>query len=295
MDSLSACIRVYVDERARNRSLTGRSPRTIGYRLDSFCDAVGRSRDPRTISRGEVEAWLGSADWSDSTVRSRISAVRQLYQWLAIRDLVSHDPTHGIRAPKPKRAVPRALSTDVVARIYQACPDVRAELICSLMVQSALRCEEVSQLEVTDIDRKEKSIYVREGKGGHDRLVPLFEETENLLIRYLAEWPATFGPLLRSYTSGRRMHPTYVSDLVSKVMYDAGVKVKARDGVSAHALRHTAASDTLEACGDLTVVQELLGHESLVSTQVYLRRANLGHMRRGGAGRYYRRLPDPAA
>lgn len=301
MDSLTAWINVYVDERKRNRSLTGRSPRSIRYRLESFAEHVGADRSPCEVTRAEVEEWMGSGDWSDSTIRSRLSAVKQLYFWLSLRTTLTVDPTRGIRSPKVKRAVPRALSTEVVGKVFTACPDVRAELICSLMVQSALRCEEVANVEVTDIDRRAGTIFVREGKGGHDRLVPLFEETEGLLVRYLAQHPAQFGPLIRSYTTGRGMHPTYVSDLVSKVMRDAGVKMKARDGVSAHALRHTAASDTLEACGDLTVVQELLGHTSLSSTQVYLRRANVLRMREGGAGRTYRGLgagleePPPSA
>ena len=71
-------------------------------------------------------------------------------------------------------------------------------------------------------------------------------------------------------------------------MSDAGIKHRRRDGVSAHALRHTAASDVLDECGDLRVVQAMIGHIHLATTAVYLRRADLAQMREAMAGRDYR-------
>jgi site-specific recombinase XerC len=292
METVSSCSAAYITERARNLSLTGRSPRSMTYRLASFSAYVGEERAPSSIGRPEVEEWLASGQWAKRTVWGRISAVRGLYEWLTVRGVVEHDPTFGIKGPKLDRALPRALDPDLVLRAFDACRDVRAELVLSLMVQSGLRCAEVARLDRADVSRKRGEIEVT-GKGGHQRVVPLWEETDRLLVRYLAAEPGPSGPLIRSKKDpARGLHPSYLSALVSAVMADAGIKRFPRDGVSGHALRHTAASDIFEQSGDLAVVQEFLGHTSLVSTQIYLRRANVSRIRAAGVGRTYRG-PDP--
>jgi site-specific recombinase XerD len=112
------------------------------------------------------------------------------------------------------------------------------------------------------------------------------------LARVLDDWSAVAGvgagPLVRQERRrNERLSAETISTYVSRWMRTAGLKRSRWDGRSAHALRHTAASDVLDACHDLRVVQAMLGHEHLSSTSIYLRRASLGQMREAMEGRGY--------
>lgn len=113
------------------------------------------------------------------------------------------------------------------------------------------------------------------------------DEVAKALDEYLAEYPAQFGPLIRAYRTDTRLMPDSISGMVSEWMRAAGVKRRSRDGRSAHSFRHTAASDVLDKCPDLRVVQQMLGHAHLTTTTIYLRRASMGQLREAMAGRRY--------
>jgi len=154
------------------------------------------------------------------------------------------------------------------------------------MVGMGLRCCEVERLEMGQWDRRAQVMVVR-GKGSHERALPVPVEVSAALAAYLAEHPAGSGPLVRSYRRPTALAADTLSGMVSEWFRAAQVKRSARDGVSAHALRATAASDVLDVCGDLRVVQEMLGHQNLATTSIYLRRAGLPQMREAMSGRTY--------
>lgn len=138
-----------------------------------------------------------------------------------------------------------------------------------------------------DWDRTAGMIRVT-GKGGHERELPIPTEVHRHLRNYLAEHPAPNGPLIRSYANPSvSLKRQTISKMVGAWMVAAGVKYGRFDGISAHALRHTAASDVLEECGDLRVVMEMLGHLHLSSTAIYLKRAGIPKMRAAMEGRTY--------
>jgi integrase-like protein len=125
------------------------------------------------------------------------------------------------------------------------------------------------------------------GKGGHQRVLPVSDETWDAVLAYLREHPTTAGPLIRSYLNPHRgVNPAYISTLVGRWMSDAGVKQRSRDGRSAHALRHTAATDMLRAGAHLRDVQQALGHASLSTTQKYLPWV-VGSLKEAMSGRTY--------
>jgi integrase/recombinase XerC len=149
----------------------------------------------------------------------------------------------------------------------------------------------VSAADRDDYDRVRQTITVT-GKGGHQRTLPVPVEVATALDVYLAGAGRRAGPLIVPDPQGKlsadgRVSPARVSELVSSIMEAAGVH-RPGDGRTAHALRHTAASDVLDVCHDLRLVGQMLGHQSLQSTQIYLRRADLGAMRLAMAGRDYR-------
>jgi integrase/recombinase XerC len=207
-----------------------------------------------------------------STLRNQLSIVKTFCQWLVKRGHVKIDPTLDIASPRQPRYLPRGLGQPMVAGTFAGAPDARAILILSLMVQEGLRCCEVAELQIGDIDDQQRLLMVR-GKGGHERVLPITSETWVALQAYLAEHPAKAGPLIRSYTRAAR-----------------GVGARHLS----HALRHTAATDMLRAGAHLRDVQNALGHQSLATTQRYLPLV-VHDLRAAMEGRKYRGAPGPDA
>lgn len=273
--------------------LTARNDRCI---LRHFAGACGCSGPvvPGALNRRHVRRWIEALEpFAPATRRRRWSTVRTFLGWLVVEGQLAKHPLAGMRGPKQPRAVPRAMTAADVARVLLACPDVRARLIVTLMVQGALRCCEVSALELGDIDRSRSLLKVR-GKGGHERLLPLLGEIDQALLAYLRQYPASAGPLVRSYRQPHRsLDPDTISGLVASVMWAAGVKRVRRDGISAHALRHTAATDMLRNGAHLRDTQRALGHMNLATTEIYM--PYLVHsLEEAMGGRWYGGPPDAA-
>lgn len=234
------------------------------------------------------EWWRTLKDRAASTRANHFSAVGCFARWLRKHGYTGVDLFDDLHSPRRPRHEPRYMETGSVGRLLAACPDGRARAIVEVMVGMGLRCKEVAGLEVGDWDRRAQVMLVRHGKGGHEREVPVPAAAARALDSYLAEFPVSSGPLFRSYRDvGFGISAHHVSVLVSRWMGEAGVKGCARDGRSAHALRHTCASDVLDRCRDVRVVMAMLGHRNLSTTQVYLRRARMEEMLAAMEGRDY--------
>lgn len=271
----------YVAERQAERRFRGRTPLNVTGVLFNLAKSVP---EVEGLTRRRVEKWLRSQEVAPSTARAYLSIVRAFSAWLVDNRFLRRDPCAGIPNPRQPRVLPRSLQSERVERLFSTLPDSRAELVCSLMVQEGLRCCEVVNLEVGDIDFSQRSMLVR-GKGGHERVLPISDETWGYLLRYSS---AVAGPLIRSAKDPHKgLTPHYLSTLVSGWMREAGIKSKAYDGVAAHSLRHTMATDVLKGGATIREVQVALGHASLSTTQRYLG-WSVGELRTALAGRTYR-------
>ena len=275
----------YLRERVAIRSIAPTTLSGTRYTLASYVACV--PADPRTIRPRHVTRWMAGLDVAPSTMRNRLSTVRTFSRWMVLHDHTSHDPTLGVRSPTEPSRLPRALACEDVGRLLHHCPDARARLIVCLMVELGLRRAEVTSVEVGDLDRRAGLLLVR-GKGSRERWLPLTTTARSALDGYLAEHPATTGPLVRSYVDPHLpITPAHAGRLVVAWMRSAGVKVTARDGVSAHALRRTCASDVLDGGADIRQVQTILGHANLRSLDRYLRRPDAVALRAVMEGRRY--------
>lgn len=274
----------YTAERAARGRFRPRTVQTVTYTLRGFIDYIP---DDGVIERSHVEAWLTGVRMAPATARARLSQVRGFCRWLVRQGHLEADPTVDVEGPRTPRYVPRGLRSEAVARVLDVCPDARARVVLLLMCQEGLRCVEVANLELGDVDFDNRVMLVN-GKGGHQRVLPISDETWGAIVEYLTEQPASAGPLVRSYLDPHvGIDAAYVSTLVAKWIRAAGVNA------TAHSLRHTAASDMLRSGAHLRDVQHALGHVSLSTTQRYLPWL-VGDLREAMAGRQYsQRKPRP--
>lgn len=291
MGTLTPHIDAYLTERRATGTYTNTSIASVGSRLTSL-DGHHGTRPLTALDEPTIVAWLGLHQHLTVNTRSSyLASARQFTAWATRRGILEHDPCLHVRAGTRTRPTPRALTTRQVAAIIRACRTERDRLIVWLMVGLGLRRAEVAGLDWEDYDDRDELLVIRHAKGGDERVLPV----PSVVAEVLAESRgARFGPVVAARQSGRRLSPHSVGLLVSEVMRRAGVKRAAFDGVSAHALRHTFASDVLDRTGDLRDVQQLLGHASLRSTQIYLRRRSATQLRAAVEGRDYGGMAEAA-
>lgn len=269
----------WVAGRRARREITAATATRNRSSLIGFAVSYGQ-RPVRNLSRHDIERWLETRSGvAPGTRRHEWSTIRGFTRWLRAERHITRDPFVGLQAPKVPRSVPRALPHDDIDRLRHVVTDHRSRLIIELMYGLGLRRGEVCALEVGDYDRIARTLHVR-GKGGHERLLPVTTPVATAIEAYLRTVPPTAGPLVRKQRGDGPLGPTQVSKLVRRWLEDAGVKEHPGDGRACHSLRHTRASELAEVPGiTVTVLQDFLGHVSLSSTQVYLRRATLHRIR----------------
>lgn len=204
----------------------------------------------------------------------KLSALRGFYRYLLDSGLIDDDPTVKLRPPKVPRKQPLFLSAAEARRFLEAAekhgPDpVRDKAIFSMFLYTGCRLGELVELNVQNVDFETGSIVLY-GKGAKERVVPMRAELAEAIQRYLPQRKVNPKcPLPRRLFRSRRGYAitrSGVHYLVKRIAQAAGIQ---RDAVSAHKLRHTVATQLLERDADLRSIQELLGHESIATTQRY--------------------------
>ena len=285
-------------ERYLSRLVTerGYSPRTIdGYRRDlALLSGIEADRGWRAISQSDLRRWIAQQSRSGAAPRSiarRLSAWRGFLDALAEQGGIEANPARGLRAPRAGKRLPKALSPDQALSLVQAADEQpgddpfeasRDQAMLELFYSSGLRLSELTGLDVRHfgeagersrswLDLAEAEVTVL-GKGGKMRTVPVGGPALAALRGWLVErerWLATHPaadprPLFLS-ALGRRLANRTVQSRLKRLAQRRGVPAD----VHPHVLRHSFASHLLQSSGDLRAVQELLGHSSITTTQVY--------------------------
>lgn len=285
--SVETAVQGFLD--SRRASIARATYSNQGYILHDLRRYLGSETPISRVTERQLLAWINSEQREASSIRIRISTLRIFMRWCLREGLIHRDTSQYIESPHASQAMPRELERDAVAKVFRSAPDTRGELILSLMVQEGLRRSEVAMLDIADVDRTDRVMLVN-GKNSKQRWLPISDETWTIMMSYLAQQPATTGPLIRSYTQPqKRLTPKHVGRLVSDWMRDAGVKERPLDGRSGHALRHTFAGALLDDGADIRDVQHALGHSDLSATYRYLRRRQAtGRLRHVMGKRAYR-------
>lgn len=255
--------------------------------LQRYAQAVGPDR-PVTAAMRRSQRWWDSLQCSPSSARAQLATVRTFLRWCVQQRWLPRHPLDHVRAPREPRRLPVTMDVLAVGQLLEALPDVRAYAMAVLMVQCGLRCSEVSRLCMEHLDQRQRTMLVH-GKGGHQRVLPLPDQAWQALHAYLDAHPAPgHGPLFRSYLDHTKpVSAGHISNLFTAWMQQAGVKRRPHDGVSAHALRRTCASDMLDQGASVRTVQLALGHAHLNTTEVYLRGLDGEQLRPSMEGRTY--------
>ena len=258
----------------------GRSPHTVRAYLGDlilFLDHAVRLGHT-TLSEVDVttiRSWLArmrTTGAARSTLARRAAAVRTFCGWAHRAGLMPSDPGHGLTSPRASRQLPTVLRADQAATVMAAVDEtplgLRDAAVLELLYGTGVRVSELCGLDLDDVDQERRVLRVY-GKGGKERTVPYGVPAQRALQRYLADsrpllaTPASGSALLLGARGGR-LNPRTVRRIVHTRSQSAGVP---RTGP--HGLRHSAATHLLEGGADLRAVQELLGHASLATTQVY--------------------------
>jgi integrase/recombinase XerD len=241
-----------------------------------------------TASTADLRGYLGSLakrNFAASSLARRLSAIRQLYRFLYAEGYRSDDPSAVIEGPKRNRALPKVLSIrDVDRLLAQARADMdradqpapkrlrAARLACLLEVLYAtgLRVSELVALPVSAAERNTRMLAVR-GKGSKERLVPLNETAKKVMAEYLDLLSSTNGRrqgkwLFPSFGEAGHLTRQHFARELKVLAAAAGLRCAQ---VSPHVLRHAFASHLLHNGADLRVVQTLLGHADISTTQIY--------------------------
>ena len=264
----------------------GRAPASISaYRRDLV--AYERFLEERGVTLleadvGLIEAYvalLSETRRASSTARA-LAAVRGLHRFCVDERGATVDPTEGVSTPRIPQAIPKALSESEVELLLSAVvgEDPRAlrdRAILETLYATGMRISELAGLRLGDLDTRQ-GLAVAYGKGSKERLVPIGRQALSALEAWLgsegrnAMAPARWARRVDAEavfisTRGRRMS----RQAVWQVVRTAAVKVKLEDRVTPHVLRHSCATHLLEHGADIRVVQELLGHATITTTQVY--------------------------
>jgi integrase/recombinase XerD len=279
---------LFLDMLAAERGAAGNTLQAYRRDLDDYFAFLEEARtgpleaEPATV-RGFM-AGLEERGLKASSAARRLSAVRQFHKFLYVEGYASSDPTAAVGGPKRGRSLPKVLSVDDVDRLLAVAKEAadagegppperlraaRMHCLLELLYASGLRVSELVALPKAAARTRDRFLVVR-GKGGRERLVPLTDAARDAARAYLAlleKGGRAAGPWLfpSDSESGHLTRQAFARDLKAAAAA-AGLRA---DRISPHVLRHAFASHLLQNGADLRIVQELLGHADISTTQIY--------------------------
>jgi integrase/recombinase XerC len=229
---------------------------------------IVKEHDLRTFINSERRRGL-----SPRSIQRLLSSCRTFFEHLLIEGLIQLSPAQNVSSPKLAQLLPKAMDADLVQRLLDFKPkgiiEIRDKALAELLYSSGLRLSEVCQLEVQDLDLKERTCRVL-GKGNKTRIVPVGKKA----IQAIRDWmiyrselkatKATSSDAIFLNNKGNRISARSIQLRLEKLCLQRGIP-----GINPHMLRHSFASHVLESSGDLRAVQEMLGHSDISTTQIY--------------------------
>ncbi len=279
-------VRHYLDHLAIERGLASNS--LMSYRRDlhrylDFLSELGVETLAQ-VTEGHVLAFVGRLREGDeghpplatSSAGRTVVAVRGFHRFVVLEGMAAHDPAGDVRPPAPPRRLPKALSLTQVESLLAATgegrtpKELRDRALLEVLYGTGARISEAISLDVDDLDTEAAAVRLK-GKGGKERVVPVGRYATEAIDAYLVRGRTALlergpgGPALFLNSRGGRLS----RQSAWTVMRSAAEKAHISGEVSPHTLRHSYATHLLDGGADVRVVQELLGHASVTTTQIY--------------------------
>lgn len=250
------------------------SPNTVAsycHDVRAFMEATGLA--PSFVTSSDIEDYLGSIQVSKRSSARLLSALRSFFDWCVQEGEIKENPCDRVDSPKLGKYLPAVLSVEEVSAIMDSVDlkgpfGKRDRAILEVLYGCGLRVSEAATLRISRINFEEGFVDVI-GKGDKQRLVPLGEIAADAIRAYLPERPV---PYARPYEDilflnrfGKPLSRVSIFNLVKKQAILAGVHKE----ISPHTFRHSFATHLIENGADLRIVQEMLGHESILTTEIY--------------------------
>lgn len=231
----------------------------------------------QAIDRHALRRYIGSLSerrYARRSIARKASTIRSFLRWAVVHGELQANPADGLDIPKLDKPLPRVLKAGAAGRLMELPPDddpvgLRDRAIFELLYGSGLRVSELCGVDIDDLELKARAVTVL-GKGRKERRVPLSEPAAKAIETYLGEARSALRgdkgstPALFLGVRGKRLDPRTVRAAITRYM-----RAEGEEPVGPHALRHSFATHLLDGGADLRVVQELLGHADLATTQVY--------------------------
>lgn len=284
IEDICGAIDGYIAYISRVEGLSPETSRAYGLHLEAYarwCDRCGV--DGLRPSAQELRRYLADlkrARYAARTVSAHLSALKSLFRWLALEGVVEGDAAEALSAPKLPKPLPRTLTDEQLDRLMDApergsAEGLRDAAMLELLIATGARISELARLRVRDVDLSEGTALLF-GKGSKERLVPIYRRAVERSDEYLrqgrpeliAESPRDRRQEMDSFFisgRGRAMDAPTLRYRFEVLRRRAGIPAD----ITPHAMRHTFATDLLAGGADLRSVQELLGHASLSTTQIY--------------------------
>lgn len=247
--------------------------------VDFFCMRLGdEAPRPEQLTTRLLRAhlaWLSEQGYARSTIARHLAAIRSWCRFLCRQGTLSANPAMGLRGPRQDKRLPHFVSREDMMRLLETPPaatalGMRDRAILETLYSAGLRVSELTGLNIEDVELSDGVASVR-GKGRKERLALLGPPAVSAIERWLPERQNLAGPraaqqpALFLNRNGTRLSSRSVGRLLEKYLAQAGLDPR----TSPHTLRHSFATHLLDAGADIRSVQELLGHRSLATTQVY--------------------------
>ena len=230
-------------------------------------------KDLKILETKEIKNYISSLNESDRSVAHTITALRSFYKFLIINKKIENNPMNLINPPKLSKKIPKVLNVDEIDKLLNIKLenefDYRNKAMLELMYACGLRVSEIVELKLTDIDLVNSIVKVF-GKGSKERIIPIGEYANAALAIYINHYrdlllKNKISDYLFINNQGNKMSRVGFFKMLKNLALKEGIK---RD-FSPHTLRHSFATHLLDSGADLRSIQELLGHSSISTTQIY--------------------------
>ena len=252
------------------KRIDGLSERTLKnykYNLEMFAERMNKSA--AKITTDDIRGYIGylaeNRHLAETSLQTHINTLRAFFGWLHIEEKIKKNPMSKIKSLKlDKKGARQALTVEELERLRDACVTYREKALIEFLVSSGCRLSEVAQLRAADLNLADRSVQVT-GKGDKDRVVYFSVRARLMVQEYMLRRKGGDGLFVSSKSPYESLKPRAIQRIVHILSERAGLE----DRVHPHLLRHTFATHALNGGMDVTVIQRLLGHEDIATTQIY--------------------------